>query len=223
MGRMTASLAHEINNPIQAVVGCLGLAMENLDDGEDATEYMSVAMDELRRAARIVHRMRDMGRGGEGHRELTNVGDLVRKVMLLTRNQAQNRGVELIWEGDDGLQPVAIVGEHIQQVFLNLVLNAIDAMPDGGELRIRAGDTEEPLGVRISFADSGLGIAPEEVRRMFEAFHSTKELGLGLGLFVSRNIVQEHGGRIDVESELGHGATFHVWLPRSAIADQTQD
>ncbi len=66
MGRMTASLAHEINNPIQAVVGCLGLAMENLDDGEDATEYMNVAMDELRRAARIVHRMRDMGRGGEG-------------------------------------------------------------------------------------------------------------------------------------------------------------
>ena len=223
MGRMTASLAHEINNPIQAVVGCLGLAMENLDDGEDATEYMSVAMNELRRAARIVHRMRDMGRGGEGHRELTKVGDLVRNVVLLTRNQAQNRGVELIWEGDDGLQPATIVGEHIQQVFLNLVLNAIDAMPDGGELRIRAGDTEEPLGVRISFADSGLGIAPEEVRRMFEAFHSTKELGLGLGLFVSRNIVREHGGRIDVESELGHGATFHVWLPRSAMEDQTQD
>ncbi len=116
-----------------------------------------------------------------------------------------------------------IVGEHIQQVFLNLVLNAIDAMPEGGELRIRAEDTEAPLGVQIAFADSGSGIAPEEVRRMFEAFHSTKELGLGLGLFVSRNIVQQHGGRIDVESEIGQGATFRVWLPRSAITDQTQD
>ncbi|MFN2130791.1 MAG: PAS domain S-box protein [Anaerolineae bacterium] len=213
LGRMTTSLAHEINNPIQSVVGCLGLAMEVLADGEDATRFMEVALEESERAARIVHRLRDLTRSEEILREPSDVRKLVDTVLVLTQNQAQNAHVALVWKGEDDLPPVPMVRDRIQQVFLNLVLNAIDAMPEGGELRVRAVRTEDPPGVSISFTDTGVGIAPQQIGRLFEGLHSTKEMGLGLGLHVSRNIVREHGGRIEVESEPGHGTTFTVWLP----------
>jgi two-component system NtrC family sensor kinase len=215
LGRMTTSLAHEINNPIQSVVGCLGLAMEVLQEGEDATRFMEVALEESERAARIVRRLRDLTRSEEILREPSDVRELVDTVLVLTQNQAQNAQVALIWEGEDDLPEVPVVRDRIQQVFLNLVLNAIDAMPEGGELRVRAVPTDAPDGVSISFTDTGVGIPPEQIERLFEAFHSTKEMGLGLGLHVSRNIVGEHGGHINVESEPGHGTTFTVWLPRS--------
>jgi len=213
MGRMAASLAHEINNPIQSVIGCLGLAAELLEEGENPARFIDVAMEELERAARIVHSMRDLGRREEAHKELAGVGELVEKVLVLTQKQAQNHQVEITWEGGDELPPVSMVRDHVHQVFLNLVLNAIDAMPEGGALRIRAARTDEAPGVQVSFADTGGGIPPEELGRLFEAFHTTKQQGLGLGLHVSRNIVHEHGGRIDVQSEVGQGTTFTVWLP----------
>jgi two-component system NtrC family sensor kinase len=213
MGRMGASLAHEINNPLQSVIGCLGLAMEAREASEDTTYLMDVALQELKRAANIVRRMRDLSRPGEGEKKLGSVHELVEKVVALTRKQAENHRVEVIWEGADGLPSVPVVRERIQQVFLNLVLNAIDAMPEGGELLIQGTRTEETAGVEISFTDTGVGIAPEESEGLFEAFRSNKDQGLGLGLYVSRSIVQEHGGRIEVDSEAGHGATFTVWLP----------
>jgi signal transduction histidine kinase len=141
------------------------------------------------------------------------VGELLERVLDLTRNQAQTHGVEVVWEEAEGLPAVPVVRDRIQQVFLNLVLNAIDAMLEGGTLHVRATRTEEPPGVQISFADTGPGIEPGELEQIFEAFQSTKERGMGLGLFVSRNIVQDHGGWIDVQSDAGQGATFVVWLP----------
>jgi len=213
MGRMAASLAHEINNPIQAVVGCLGLAMEAQVQGEDGLRFMEVAMDELRRAARIVHRLRDLGRRGEGRREPTSITELVERALVLTRNQTTHTQVAVTWEAEEDLPLLPVMGDRVQQVFLNLILNAIDAMPAGGELRIQATRTDGPPGVRIAFTDTGVGIAPEHAGRLFEAFHSTKQSGLGLGLYVSRSIIQEHGGTISVQSKPGHGSTFTVWLP----------
>ena len=128
--------------------------------------------------------------------------------------QAQNQKVEIGWEGAEDLPDVAIVRDHVQQVFLNLVLNAVDAMPEGGELQIRASRTQAPAGVAITFADTGVGIPPEELSHIFEAFHSTKKAGVGLGLYVSHTIIQEHGGRIEVQSQEGVGTTFTVWLPK---------
>jgi signal transduction histidine kinase len=112
-------------------------------------------------------------------------------------------------------------------VFLNLMLNAVDAIAArdsdaassypaesrGGQVHVRTTATREPPGVRVVFADDGVGISPEEQDVLFEPFHTTKEVGVGLGLYISKNIVQDHGGRIEVESEQGKGATFTVWLP----------
>jgi len=212
-GRLAASVAHEIGNPLQAVIGCLSLAQEARAAGEDTARYMQVAMDELDRAARLVGRMRDLNRPTEGEREAVEVNDLVERVLLLSRKQCQNQHVEVRWEAGQDLPAVAAVADRVQQVFLNLVLNAVDAMPGGGELAVRTAHTPDPAGVAVTFADTGSGIPEEQLERLFEPFASTKTEGLGLGLYVSRNIVHEHGGHIHVDSTPGQGATFTIWLP----------
>jgi signal transduction histidine kinase len=106
-----------------------------------------------------------------------------------------------------------MVPDRMSQVFLNLALNALEAMPDGGRLRIGTDCASDPAWVRVTFADTGCGIAPEAIPHLFDPFYTTKANGLGLGLYITHNVVEEHGGRIEVESLLGKGTTFTVWLP----------
>jgi two-component system NtrC family sensor kinase len=213
-GRLAASFAHEINNPLQSVVGCLGLAQELLAGGKDASLYLQVASEEVERAARIVRQLRDLHRRSDpGKRTFVDVNALLEKVMLLTRKQCQERQIEVAWEAADDLPVLRLIGDRMQQVFLNLVLNAIEAMPGGGYLHISAARTDDPRGVRVRFADTGPGIPPDLAQRIFEPFESSKDQGLGLGLYVSKNIVEDHGGHIEVESETGKGTAFTVWLP----------
>ncbi|MGD8599676.1 MAG: ATP-binding protein, partial [Anaerolineae bacterium] len=111
------------------------------------------------------------------------------------------------------LPPVPLVPDRMQQVCLNLVLNAVEAMPRGGLLRVSTSVTGQPQGVRIRFADTGVGIAPDTLPQIFEPFHSTRREGLGLGLYISKKVIDDHGGQIEVESQVGEGTTFTVWLP----------
>jgi signal transduction histidine kinase len=106
-----------------------------------------------------------------------------------------------------------MVRDRMQQVCLNLVLNAIEAMPRGGHLRVSTSATSQPQGVRIRFIDTGVGIAPDALPRIFEPFHSTRHEGLGLGLYISKKVIDEHEGQIEVKSQVGEGTTFTVWLP----------
>ncbi len=213
-GKLAASLAHEINNPLQTVIGCLGLAEETLAVGGDLSRYLEIGREELQRTARIVAQLRDLQRPWEPEeREPTDVGTLLERVLTLSRKQCQERRVEVVWRSAEDLPPLMLVPNRMQQVFLNLILNALDAMPDGGRLQVSATCSSQPDGVRVSFTDSGLGIAPDLLPQIFEPFYSTKADGLGLGLFISQNIVEEHRGCIEVESRLGEGTTFAVWLP----------
>jgi len=215
-GRLAASLAHEINNPLQSVIGCLGLAEHKLARGEDVTQYIQVARQELRRAARVVAQMRDLHRRSRvGSREQTEISDLLEQVLLVTAKQCENQGVGVMLRKPD-VQPVVLaVPDQLRQVFMNLVLNAIDAMPDGGLLDVTISPTVDPPGVSIQFRDSGTGIAPEVLPRLFEPFYSTRAGGLGLGLFISRNIIEDHEGHIEVSSTVDQGSTFTVWLPEA--------
>jgi PAS domain S-box-containing protein len=212
-GRLGASLAHEINNPLQSVIGCLGLAEELLDDGEEVRRYLEIAMEELERAADIVTQLRDLSRESKAKMESADPNALVEKVLLLTRKRCESRRVEVVWSPATDLPAVPLAPDRVQQVFLNLVLNAIEAMPEGGQLRVSTAPTGQPEGVRITFADTGVGIEPERLPRIFEPFHSSQPEGLGLGLYITRNIVEEHGGHIRVDSQLGEGTTFTVCLP----------
>ncbi len=213
-GRLAASLTHEINNPLQSVMGCLGLAQEALAAGEGAGRFLEVALEELRRAGAIVSRLRDLQRRSPREdRSPADLGTLVEHVLTLTARRCADHRIAVDWQPQPGLPRVPVVTDHIRQVFLNVVLNAIEAMPDGGRLAVRMAATAGPAGIATSFSDTGVGMAPEVLEHLFEPFFSTRADGLGLGLHVSRNIVQDHGGRIDVASELGRGTTFTVWLP----------
>lgn len=213
-GKLAASLAHEINNPLQTVIGCLGLAEETLAAGGDVNKYLHIGREELRRAASIVGQLRNLGRRPKPEeRELTDVRELLDQVLTLSRKQCEDRRVVVEWAAPDDLPPLALVPDRMQQVFLNLVLNALDAMPEGGRLQVSASHGDDPDGIRISFSDSGVGIAQEDLPHIFDPFYSTKPEGLGLGLFVSKNIVEEHGGLLEVDTRLGEGTTFTLWLP----------
>jgi PAS domain S-box-containing protein len=219
-GKLAASLAHEINNPLQSVVGFLSLLEESLagDDAttskEETSAYVRIAIEEVKRAAGLVHQMRNLNRPSEPEdRESSDVNVLIERVVALSHKKSQEQHVRIIWEAADNLPLISTVPDRIQQVFLNLTLNALEAMPEGGELRISAARTISPDGVGIRFADSGTGIAFSDISNLFKPFHTTKATGMGLGLYISQRIIREHGGRIDVDSIPGEGAAFTVWLP----------
>jgi PAS domain S-box-containing protein len=213
-GKLAASLAHEINNPLQAVIGCLGLLEEALEDDRDPSTYLKVARQEVKRTAHIVSQLRSLGRPiPDGDKEPTDLNNLLNDVVVLNEKHLQDHKIEVIWEPDADLPSLPLMPEPMRQVFLNLVINAADAMPGGGQLRLSTEHIESRAGVRVMVADSGTGIPPEVLPHIFEAFYSTKPDGLGVGLFTSQTIVQQHGGWIEVESEPGAGTTFTVWLP----------
>jgi signal transduction histidine kinase len=213
-GQLGASLAHEINNPLQSVIGCLGLADKNRAEGADVSRYLEVARQELRRAAGIVAQFRDLHRLSEPEdRKPTDLNALLEQVLLLCKKKCEECRIRASWKRTEDLPPVLLVSDRMKQVFLNLILNALDAMPEGGWLEVSTSPTIEPAGICISFADSGAGIAPDVLPHVFDPFYSTKRQGLGLGLYITRTIVGAHGGRMDVSSRLGKGTTFSVWLP----------
>lgn len=219
-GQLAASLAHEINNPIQSALGCLDLAVETLDEGEDPRSYLEVTIEAVARAARVVSQLRSLHRESPTERpQATDVHALLDRVLLLTRKRCEAGGVKVDVRAADPLPPLPLMIDGMQQVFLNLVLNAIEAMPGGGGLEIWIESTEQPPGVSVHFADDGGGLLPDVLDHLFEPFFTTKEEGLGLGLFVSQNIVRQHGGRIDAESRIGEGTTFTVWLPAGEERD----
>jgi PAS domain S-box-containing protein len=216
-GKMTAALAHEINNPLQSIIGFLSLALEMVEAGEDqdlVTEYMRIAIDEVKRAANIVTRMRDFNRKSDPDERMPgDINTVLQRVVSLSEKRCEDKGIELTWHAGEDLPEVAMLPDRLEQVFLNLTLNAQDAMPDGGSLAITSMRTSTPEGVQISFQDTGVGIPDDKLPRLFEPFYTTKVTGMGLGLFVSKSIIEEHNGRITVESQLGEGARFQVWLP----------
>ncbi|MCX7680946.1 MAG: ATP-binding protein, partial [Anaerolineae bacterium] len=199
---------------LQSVLGCLGLAREALDEGESVAPYLEVALVEIQRIARIITQMRDLSRANvQEELKLSSINELVEQVLVLTSTQCEKKNVEVLWEPADDLPPVPVASDQIKQVFLNLVLNAIDAMSEGGKLLVRTGLAPERGMVSVVFSDTGVGIPQELLSQIFEPFFSTKPDGTGLGLSISHHIVTRHGGRIEVDSKPGVGSVFTVWLP----------
>ncbi len=214
-GRLAASLAHEINNPLQTSLGCLGLAEEMLGERDDDLRvYIEMAMEELQRSARIVKRLRDLNRQSD-HSETTpvNLQEILEGVLVLTKNRLYDRGIVSIFPYQGPAPFVLASRDQIQQVLLNLVMNAIDALPEGGNIYLDLKETQDPRGYEIQVRDTGKGIPSEVMQNLFNPFFTTKEEGLGLGLYISKRIIEDHGGLINVDSEPGKGTAFSIWLP----------
>jgi len=210
-GRLTASIAHEVNNPLQSVQNCLHLAGREDVPPEKRKEYFDLARNELDRLMKTMQRMLDFYRPGAVKIEQVDVLELLGHVLSLTSQQLGQRHIEIKTDLPKSLPAIYAVSSQVQQIFFNLILNSLDAMPGGGDLTISAQALDR--GVELIFQDSGPGIPEDRRNNIFEPFFSTKEGGTGLGLTVSYNIVTAHGGTLDLVDGRGPGACFRLFLP----------
>jgi two-component system, cell cycle sensor histidine kinase and response regulator CckA len=210
MGRLAAALAHEINNPLHAIGNGLELVLDfSLEAGEQR-QYLEAALREIERLQALARRVLEFARPPQLARQPTDVGDVIRHALTLCSKQLQHSRIEVALNLPTGLPEVFASRDHLTQVFLNLIINAIEAMPQGGTLCISADRFEDRL--ELSFGDTGTGIPPELLAMVFEPFYTTKQDGTGLGLAVSHNIIQEHGGNITAKNT-PEGAMFILTLP----------
>jgi two-component system NtrC family sensor kinase len=211
VGQLAASIAHEINNPLYAVRNCLYLLEDDLPADLRNADYLIMARDQLARIAGIIERMRDFYRPARGDMEPQNLNELLEGTLALAGLQMRHAAIQVIFTPDADLPSVMCNGDQLRQVFLNLILNAIDAMPDGGTLTVRT--IAGPTVAVVEVQDTGVGI-PEDIRaRLFDPFFTTKSTGTGLGLSICAHIVTQHGGQLGVESDPGQGSAFRVALP----------
>ncbi len=210
-GRMTSVIAHEINNPLESITNLLYLVRQDLPPNGDAAQYIVQAESELERIAGITKQTLRWGRENSGQVEKFHAGAVFADVLRLFRGKLRNRDITAEVRGGEEVVVEGIVGQ-LRQVVANLVANAIDAAHVGGNIWIEARQVDHT--VEIIVGDDGVGMEPEVRGQIFQPFYSTKgDLGNGLGLYISNEIVERHGGELRVETRPGDGTTVHVLLP----------
>jgi two-component system NtrC family sensor kinase len=210
-GRLTASIAHEINNPLQSVQNCLYLARREDLGKTERRKYQDLAQSELERLITTVQRMLDFYRPGARDRQAEKVDQLVEKVLLLVGPQLLKNGINVETHLSAPTTEVMVVGNQIQQVLFNLILNSMEAMPGGGTICIETASKNGKAEIYIR--DNGPGVLKSVQDHLFEPFVSTKENGTGLGLALSSGIITAHGGSLDLIPQPRDGACFQILLP----------
>ena len=212
-GKLAASIAHEINNPLYGIRSCLNHVLNTRKEGIDQ-QFVRLAIKETDRIADLIRNMKTFYMPNEGGVQKIDIGESLRDVFILNRKYLEEHSVKLKFS-PDGAYYVECIPDQIKQVFINIINNAVEAMPDGGELRVDIKNDADAGTVGVSFEDNGVGIASDDLPRVFEMFYTRKTMvkGVGLGLSVSYGIVKRHGGTIDVKSEVGKGSVFTVTLP----------
>jgi signal transduction histidine kinase len=219
LGLLTAGLAHEIRNPLVAIRTFTQLLPERYDDAEFREGFQGLALKEVDRICGLINDLLSFARPSKPNVAPENVNDVVDNIARILETQAKEKGVEIIREFGGNLPKIWIDREQMKQVFMNLILNAIQAMKEGGSIRIATRSVSrqgsEPSGefVQVEIRDSGIGIPEENLQHIFDPFFTSKDEGSGLGLAVSHQIVQEHGGFVTVESTVGKGTSFFVHVP----------
>ena len=216
VGEMAAGIAHEINNPLTSVIGFSQLLLEKQNVPEDIKEDLGIIADGSRRVSDIVKRLLTFARQTKPIRTLTNLNELIDNTLKLREYVLKTANITVVTRFDPELPQSVVDPGQMQQVFLNLIVNAEQAMKKAhGKGTLTITSEEKKNNIYISFQDDGTGIAKENLGHLFEPFFTTKDVGegTGLGLSLSRSIVLEHGGKMNVENEPGHGATFIIELP----------
>jgi PAS domain S-box-containing protein len=224
IGQLTTGLAHEIGTPLGIIAGRAETLVRKLGPDDPSRAGLEVILRQIDRITKLVDQLCAFARSRPVARRSISVAPLVREVLSLVDHQVRDHHIAVDVDCPDDLPPLVADPDQIQQVLLNLVVNAIQAMPDGGRLAIRAGRTvprrhrEDPLKdryLKIEVVDEGVGIAPESLSKVFDPFYTTKDVGkgTGLGLAISSRIAQSHGGWMRVKSRPGEGATFSTYLP----------
>ena len=217
-GRVMAEVAHEVGTPLHSVAGHLELLRKDFEPiglPDDAARRLDIVESELRRVSEIISGLLNITRRASGEPGPVDVEKLARDTVELVRPGVASAGLALEVRGGQGPAYVRGRRDQLQQVILNLLTNAIDATPPGGRVEVTTRPVSDAREVEIAVTDTGQGITPEDRKQIFDPFFSTKAPGhgTGLGLFISGQIVREHKGRIEIDSERGRGSTFRVLLP----------
>ena len=213
IGTLTAGVAHEINNPLSGLRNCLRRIQRHPENAVQIRHYSDLMLEAVERIGKIVKGMLDFARQEDLTVQPLRVPEILQETIGLAEHRLREHRIELKTGFGTGLPEIRGDRHRIGQAFLNLILNAIDAMPDGGALHISCAQSEKYLVTRVR--DTGCGIPEAQIGRIFDPFYTTKEVGegTGLGLSITYGIVEEHSGRIAVESREGEGTEFVVYLP----------
>ena len=219
IGKLSAGVAHEINNPLTGILTNSSLMLEDLPEDHPWREDVQTIVTETLRCRKIVKGLLDFAHQTKPQRSSLAMNEIVEDVLALVRNQTVFKSIRIEYDFDPQLPPILADADQMRQVVLNIVLNAAEAMRDGGELRIRSRGDPDARTIELRFADTGPGIPSEVKARIFEPFFTTKKTGTGLGLSIAYGIVERHRGGLRVESTPGGGTTFVVVLPFAGEED----
>lgn len=211
LGEMSAVLAHEIRNPLGSIRGTAEILRDDYKPGDPKYEFIEIQIKETERLNRVVEDFLRMSKPQPTEMRVCSVKEELETVVALTRSDAAERKVRIGLHLIPDIPMVMGDGEKLRQAFLNIVINALQATPVGGRVDINVRQADGNL--EISFSDTGQGIEPESLKRIFEPFFTTRAEGTGLGLAITKNIIESHGGTLEVESESGDGTTVVVSLP----------
>jgi len=220
MGRLTASIAHEINNPLQGVQNCLHLVLHRNLNGAKRQQYLAMAEDEVKRLIDTVQGMLDFYRPSPNQHHATDIHQALEDVLALANKRIERGRIQVVRAYDPAMPLINAAENQLKQVFLNLVINAVEAMPKGGDLTIQT--QTDPEWLSIAIQDQGMGLSRQARLHLFEPFYTTKSKGTGLGLSISYGIVEQHGGTIEVESHQGQGTRFIVKLPQNRTISESR-
>jgi PAS domain S-box-containing protein len=212
VGRLAASIAHEVNNPLEAIKNALYL-LQSGSEGDKNARFLQIARKETERVSHIIRQMLGFARSS-GEVDWVDVNQVLEETLVLLEKKLKQSHIDLEVKFDQFLPPIRARADQLRQVFLNLIINAQQAIQGEGRISIATSRYEQALqpSIYIQVSDTGVGIAEDDLTRIFEPFFSTGKKGTGLGLWVTQDIVRQHGGRIEVNSEAGKGATFLIIL-----------
>ncbi|RLB85111.1 MAG: histidine kinase [Deltaproteobacteria bacterium] len=213
IGRLSAGVAHEINNPLTTILTSAMLIQEDLEEGTEIHQELAIISNEALRCRKIVKSLLDFARQTKSFKRMDDLNEVIKESLVLTRKQAKFKDVDLSASLAGKLPPLAIDRDKIQQTLINLTLNAIEATPPGGKIRLSTRYFEEKKIIEIKVSDTGDGILPDNLLKIFDPFFTTKKNGTGLGLAITHGIIEQHGGTISVNSTPGKGTDFVVRLP----------
>jgi len=222
VGQLASGLAHEIGTPLNIIGGRAELIKRKLEDKEGAQKNLDIIVQQTERITRIIQQLLGFVRKKQPEQKTLKIAPLLETILGFLDHQIEKQGVRVVREISGDLPPVIGDPDQLQQVFLNLILNGIQIMPEGGTLHLSASPkriSKEGLGdnqrqyVEICVEDTGMGMKEEVIQNLFSPFFTTKDTGTGLGLMVTQGIIQDHEGWINVESEVGKGSVFKVYLP----------
>jgi signal transduction histidine kinase len=216
LGTLTAGLAHEIRNPLVAIKTLTQLLPDRLDDEEFREQFLKIASGEVDRISSLVNELLNFARPSDPKLGSENINAILDGMILLVSTETKKKQITVFKSYTSDLPPIQIDPEQIKQVFLNILLNAITATSENGQIIVKTRSFTKPGGepyIQIEFTDTGCGIPKEHLEDIFNPFFTTKTTGSGLGLSISNQIVQDHRGYIDVESQLDKGTSFFINLP----------